>query len=74
MRQHQAKAFPGEVIDQGEDAEAPAAHQCVGHQVKRPAQITTLWYGHGCPVPRAGAAAALAYGEPFLGRAGKSFL
>src|SRR6185312_12344642 len=39
---HQPEAFPGEVIDQSEDAEAPATHQRVHDEVERPAQIPVL--------------------------------
>ena len=31
---HQAEALPGKVIDQGEDAEAPAVHQRVHDEVE----------------------------------------
>ncbi len=64
---HQAEAFPREVIDQREDAEAPAAYQRVGHEVERPAQIAVLRDGHrrsGTESPFA--TAALAHGEPLF--------
>jgi hypothetical protein len=39
---HQAQASSDEVIDQREDAKAPAVHQRVGHEFERPAQIVDL--------------------------------
>jgi hypothetical protein len=45
----QAEAFRAEVIDLGEDAEAPAAGQRVRHEVKRSAQIAILRHGHRRP-------------------------
>ena len=64
---HQVQTLSGEVIDQGEDAEASATHQRVCHEVERPAQIATLRDRHRrpraeCPF----AATALAYAQPFL--------
>ena len=64
---HQAEAFPGEVIDQSEDAEAPATHQRVSHEVERPAQIPILRDRHGCPGAESSlAATTLAHRQPFL--------
>jgi len=40
--EHQAQAFPGEVVDQGQDARAPAAGERVHHEVERPAQVLIL--------------------------------
>jgi len=63
----QAQAFSGEVVDQRQDTEAPAADQCVGHEVERPAQIATLRYRHRCPGAESPlATATLAHGQPFL--------
>ena len=63
----QAEAFPREVIDQRQNAEAPAAHQCVGHEVERPAQVTILRDSHWRPGAEGSfASAALAHGQPLL--------
>jgi hypothetical protein len=61
---HQTEAFPGEVIDQREDAEAPAAHQRIRDQVERPAQIAVLRDGHR----RSGAESALSATAPANGQ------
>src|SRR5215218_7020788 len=64
---HQGQAFPREVINQREDAEAPAAHQRVGDEVERPAQIAILRDGHRrSGTESAFATAALAHGQPLL--------
>ena len=46
---HQPQALSGEVIDQGQNAKATAAHQRVGHEVERPAQIAILRDRHRRP-------------------------
>src|SRR5580698_2545792 len=62
-----AAAAVGEVIDQREDAEAPAADQRVSHEVERPAQIAVLRDRHGCPRAQGSlATATLAHRQPFF--------
>src|SRR6185312_964865 len=64
---HQAEALSGAVIDQGEDAEAPAAHQRVRDEVERPAQVPVLRDRHRRPGPESPlAAATLAHGQPLF--------
>src|SRR5215471_1772868 len=64
---HQAKTLSGEVIDHGEDSEAPTAHQRVSHEVDRPTQIAILRDGHRRPGAEGSfAATALAHCEPLL--------
>src|SRR5262245_9754765 len=64
---HQAQAFSGEVIDQREDAEASSAHECVRHEVERPAQIATLRDRHRRPGAESPlASAALTNRQAFL--------
>lgn len=45
----QAEAFPGEVVDQGQDTEAPTAGKRVHHEVERPAQVLILRDCHWRP-------------------------
>ena len=62
----QTEAFPREVIDQRQNAKAPAAHQCVGHEVERPAQVTILRDSHWSPGAEGSfASAALAHGHSY---------
>src|SRR6185312_6675453 len=64
---HQPEAFPGEVIDQSEDAEAPATHQRVHDEVERPAQIPVLRDRHRRPSAQSPlAATAFAHGQPLF--------
>jgi hypothetical protein len=64
---HQAKALPGAVIDQGEDAEAPAADQRVHDKVERPAQVPVLRDRHRCSGAESPfTAATLAHGQPLF--------
>lgn len=57
-----AQAFPGEVIDQSQDTEAPTAGKRVHHEVERPAQVLILRDRHRCPRAECPfAAAALAH-------------
>jgi hypothetical protein len=51
--EHQAQAFPGEVVDQGQDARAPAAGERVHHEVERPAQVLILRDRRCARVPKA---------------------
>lgn len=39
---HRRQRFLGEVVDHGQDAEAPPAGELVGHEVERPALVGTL--------------------------------
>jgi hypothetical protein len=64
---HQAQAFPGEVVDHGQDAEAPTARERVYHKVERPAQVLILRDRHRRPGAQCSfAATALAHRQPFL--------
>jgi hypothetical protein len=64
---NQAEAFSGAVIDQGKDAEAPAAHQRIHDEVERPAQVPVLRDRHrGSRAQSPFAAATLAHGQPFF--------
>lgn len=63
----QGQAFPGEVVDQGQDTEAPATDQRVHQEVERPAQVLVLRDRHRragaqCPF----AAPRLAHGQPLI--------
>lgn len=63
----QAEALPGEVIDQGQDAEAPAAGERVHHEVERPAQVLILRDRHRRPrAQRPFTATTLAHRQPLL--------
>ena len=63
-----SQTFPGEVVDDGEDAEAPAVAQLVMQKIERPALVRTLRQGQRRPSPeRSLAAAATANLQPFLG-------
>lgn len=64
---HQSKALTGEVIDQGEDTEAPAVCQRVHDEVEGPAQVPILRDGHRRPGAQSAlAASASVHGEPLL--------
>ena len=64
---HQVQTFLGEVIYQRQDTEASTAHQRIGYEVERPAQITPLRDHHRCLGAESPlAATALAHGEPLL--------
>src|SRR5690606_21067061 len=54
----QAKTFPGEVVDDGQDAEATAVAQGIGQEVQRPALIDPLRQYHWSPRPQCPLAAA----------------
>jgi len=62
---HQGKCLAGEVVDDGEDAEASAALEGVGEAVEAPALFGRPARS-SCPRPR-GAAAARSHGQPLLG-------
>ena len=63
----QRQAFAGEVVDDGEDAKAPAVAQLVMQKVERPALVGTLRHGQRCPgAERPLATAATADLKPFL--------
>src|SRR5205085_5764695 len=63
----EAEAFPGAVIDQGEDAEAPTAHQRVHDEVEPPAQVPVLRDRHRRPRAQSPFAAAThAHGQPLF--------
>lgn len=58
----QAQAFPGEVVNQGQDTEAPTAGKRVHYEVERPAQVLVLRDRHRRPrAERPFAATALAH-------------
>jgi hypothetical protein len=46
---HQVQAFSGEVIDQRQNTEALTAHQRIGWEVERPAQLAPLRDRNRCP-------------------------
>lgn len=61
------QAFPAEVVNHAQDAEAASIDQSVGHEVEAPALIGILRDRHRCPCAQGPlAAATLANGEPFL--------
>src|SRR4030081_1561771 len=63
----QAKALPGEVVDQGQDTEAPAADQRVHHEVERPTQVLILRDRYRRPGAQGPfAATTLAHRQPLL--------
>jgi hypothetical protein len=58
----------GEIVDDGENAEAPAVTELIVQKIHRPALVWTLWQGQRCPgAKRPLAPAATANLEPFLG-------
>jgi len=64
----QRQAFTGEVVDDDEDAEAPAVAQLVMQKIERPALVRTLRQGQRRRCPEHSlAAAATANLQPFLG-------
>ena len=64
---HQRQAFPAEVVDDREDAEAAAIGEAVGEEVQAPALVRSLRDRHGCAcAQRPLAATAPADLQPFL--------
>ena len=56
------------IVDDGENAKAPAIAELVMHKIHRPALAWTLWQGQRCPgAERTLATAATADLELFLG-------
>ena len=49
---YQAETLAGEVLDHGQDAEAPAGGERVSHEVDRPAQVGSLRDRHRGPRPQ----------------------
>jgi hypothetical protein len=65
---HQRQALSGEIVDDGENAEAPAVTELIVQKIHRPALVWTLWQGQRCPgAKRPLEPAATANLEPFLG-------
>ena len=63
----EGQAFPAEVIDHAQDAEAAAVEQRIGHEVEAPALVRALRGRHRRPcAERSLAPAALAHRQPFL--------
>ena len=65
---YQRQALAGEIVDDGENAEAPAVTELVMHKIHRPALVWALWQGQWCPgAERPLAPAATANLKPLLG-------
>jgi hypothetical protein len=65
---HQGQALAGEIVDDGENAEAPSVAELVMHKIHRPALVWALWQRQRCPgAERPLATAATANLKPFLG-------